>query len=125
MFAIEEDTSGVHDLLCPPCCRWVFENVYKVPSKTGCLEHLALALKEYGLREEDIPDPLNVFMRVDVVNSNLLEIREPVSKPGDHIDFRAEMDCLVALSACAVDCGPCNAGTLKPLGVEIFSAPEE
>ena len=124
MFTIEKDTCGIHDLLYPPCCRWVYENVYKVPGKTGCLEHLAVALKGYGLREEDIPDPLNVFMRADVVNSNFLELREPTSKAGDHIDLRAEMDCLVALSACAVDCGACNAGKLKPLKVEIFSCLE-
>ncbi len=121
MFTIEEDTCGIHDLLYPPCCRWVYENVYKVPPKTGCLEHLAASLKDRGLREEDIPDPFNVFMRADVIDSNYLQMREPNSKAGDHIDLRAEMDCLVALSACAVDCGPCNAGKLKPLRVEIFS----
>lgn len=121
MFTIEEDTCGVHDLLCPPCCRWIYENVYKVPSKTGCLEHLAQSLSSYGIGEEDIPDPLNVFMRTEIVESNQLVIKEPISKVGDYIDLRAEMDNLVALSACAVDCGPCNAGRLKPLRVEISS----
>ena len=121
MFTIEKDTCGIHDLLYPPCCRWVYENVYKVPPKSGCLEHLAASLKAFNLGEEDIPDPLNVFMRSEVIDSSLLEIREPASRAGDSIDLRAEMDCLVALSACAVDSGACNAGKLKPLKVEIFT----
>ena len=121
MFTIEEDTCGIHDLLYPPCCRWLFENVYRVPAKTGCLEHLAQSLVSYGLGEADIPDPLNVFMHTDVVDGNQPVVKEPVSKAGDHIDLRAHMDTLVALSACAVDSGKCNAGRLKPLRVKIFS----
>jgi uncharacterized protein YcgI (DUF1989 family) len=120
MFTIEEDTCGVHDLLCPSCCRWVFENIYKVAPKTGCFEHLALSLRPYGIGEQDIPDPFNIFMRTHVVASNRLEIEEPSSKAGDYIDLRAEMDCLVAISSCAVDCGPVNAFKLKPLLVKIY-----
>ncbi len=122
MFTIVEDTCGIHDLLYPPCCRWVFENVYEVAPKTGCLEHLAKSLEPYGIAEADIPDPLNVFMHADVVDSDRLLLKEPTSKAGDYIDLRAERDNLVALSACAADCGPCNSGKLKPLRVEIYSS---
>ena len=121
MFTIEEDTCRIHDLLYPPCCRWLFENVYRIPGKTGCLEHLAQSLVSYGLGETDIPDPLNVFMHSEILDGELPVVREPLSKAGDYIDLRARMDALVALSACAVDAGPCNAGRLKPLRVEIFS----
>jgi uncharacterized protein YcgI (DUF1989 family) len=31
------------------------------------------------------------------------EIREPVSRPGDYIELRAEMDCIVAMSNCPGD----------------------
>ena len=124
MFTIVEDTCGIHDLLYPPCCSWVFENRYKVAPRTGCREHLAASLKSFGIGEMDIPDPLNVFMQTDVVESSQLEIKEPTSEAGDHIDLRAEMDCLAALSSCAVDCGPVNAFKLKPLRVEIYASEE-
>lgn len=120
MYEIIDDTCGVHDLLYPPCCTWVFEHRYKVEPKTGCLEHLAASLEEYGIQEKDIPDPLNVFMRTDIIDSDQLKIIEPTSKAGDYIDLRAEMDCIAALSSCAVDCGPVNAFELKPLLVELY-----
>jgi uncharacterized protein YcgI (DUF1989 family) len=120
MMRIEADTCGVHDLLYPPCCRWVYEHKYGKPDKTGCLEHLAGALSPQGFSQGDIPDPFNVFMRTDVHDSNELIIREPVSRAGGYIDLRAEMDLLVGLSACAAEEGACNAGRLKPLRVEIY-----
>jgi uncharacterized protein YcgI (DUF1989 family) len=120
MFSIEEDTCGVHDLLFPPCNRWLFEKVYNV-SKTGCLEHLIEALKPLNFDERDIPHPFNVFMRTDIVDSDEMQVLEPVSKTGDFIDLRAEMDLMVALSTCAVEESLCNAGSLKPLRVEIYA----
>lgn len=123
MYEIVEDTCGVHDLLYPPCCAWVFENRYQVPAKDGCLEHLASSLSSWGLDEKDIPDPLNVFMATDVIDSDQLKIVEPASRAGDFLTLRAEMDCLAALSACAVDCGPVNSFRLKPLRVELYQNP--
>ena len=60
-------------------------------------------------------------MRTDIVDSDQLEIKVPTFKAGDHIDLRAEMDILAALSSCAVDCGPVNAFKLKPLRIEIYA----
>ena len=37
-----------------------------------------------------------------------LSYRPPVSKPGDYIIFRAEMDCIMAFSACPNDVNPIN-----------------
>ncbi len=34
------------------------------------------------------------------------EIRKPGGKPGDYMDLRAEMDCLVAISNCPQDRNP-------------------
>ncbi len=120
MMRIVGDTCRVHDLLYPPCCRWVYEHKYGKPEKTGCLEHLAGALSPYGLSQREIPDPFNVFMCTEVGDSSQLIIHEPLSRAGDYIDLRAEMDLLVGISACAAEEGPCNAGRLKPLQAEIY-----
>jgi uncharacterized protein YcgI (DUF1989 family) len=121
MMRIVADTCGVHDLLYPPCCRWVYEHKYGKPEKAGCLEHLAGALSPYGLSQRDVPDPFNVFMHTEVGESSQLIIHEPRSHAGDYIDLRAEMDLLIGLSACAAEEGACNAGRLKPLRAEIYS----
>jgi uncharacterized protein YcgI (DUF1989 family) len=47
-------------------------------------------------------------------------IATPVSKAGDYIDLRAEMDCVMALSNCPQDLNPCNDGHLKPLQLIVY-----
>ena len=38
----------------------------------------------------------------------------PVSKPGDHVLFRAEIDCIIAMSACPQDMVPVNGADCEP-----------
>lgn len=117
MFTITRDTCGVHDLLYPPCCRWVFENRYRIPPHDGCLENLCRALSSWRIDRLDIPDPFNIFEHSSVDADGKLSILEPLSRAGSFIELRAEMDCLVGLSACAVDVGRTNAGKCKPLQI--------
>lgn len=72
-----------------------------VAPKHGCWENLAKALKPYKIAKEDVPSPLNVFQTM-VINAKTGSMRYAMMrpKPGDHMDFRAEMDCLVGISAC-------------------------
>ena len=48
------------------------------------------------------------------------EIREPETSPGDHVDLLAEMDCLVAISACPQERNPCNAFNPTPIKVVVY-----
>jgi uncharacterized protein YcgI (DUF1989 family) len=58
--------------------------------------------------------------RHDVEHGRWL-IEEPLSRPGDYIEFEAEMDCLVGLSNCPEDSlTMCNAKHCTPYGVEIY-----
>lgn len=53
------------------------------------------------------PDPLNLFMKVDI-NGNKLKVLEPDSKVGDYVVLRAEQECVVFMSACPMDLTACN-----------------
>jgi len=119
MFTITDDTCGIHDLLYPSCNRWVFQNRYKIPVHDGCLENLAKALSSWKVDKLDIPDPFNIFEHSIVDLDGRLMDLEPVSTAGSYIELRAEMDCIVGLSACACDVGNTNAGKCKPLRVTI------
>ena len=101
MFTIAADMCGTHDLLYTPCCRYALEKRFGL-SCDGCIENLANALKPWGILAHEISDPLNLFFSVHVDGEGEMEIREPTSKPGDFIDLKAEMDCVVAVSTCAV-----------------------
>jgi uncharacterized protein YcgI (DUF1989 family) len=69
--------------------------------KHGCWENLAKALRRWKIRKEDVPSPLNIFQTM-VINAKTGTMRYSTirPKPGTHIDLRAEMDCLVGISAC-------------------------
>jgi len=50
------------------------------------------------------------------------EILTPVSKPGDYIEFRSEMDLLVGLSNCPEDLlTECNDRNCTPMKIEVFA----
>ena len=49
-----------------------------------------------------------------VIDGNRVEIRPPVSTPGSYVSLRAELDCIVAFSACPQDIVPINGLALRP-----------
>ncbi|MEA2247798.1 MAG: uncharacterized protein QOH46_2327 [Solirubrobacteraceae bacterium] len=117
MLRVEDDTVGVHDMLFPPCNAFFYEHVMGIAGKTGCREHLASALADFGIAQDDVTDPFNVFMNTAVGESGAMVIRTAPSEAGDHIDLRAEMDLIVAVSACAADVTDCNGGRCTGIGL--------
>jgi uncharacterized protein len=63
----------------------------------------------------------NVFMNVDYSPDGTWVIKEPLTEPGDHIDFRAEMDLLWAVSVCAWP-ETVNGEQSTPLRFELYDA---
>ena len=53
-----------------------------------------------------MPNAVNLWMNVVFQSNGTISIAAPVSKPGDHVLLEAEMDCIVALSACPHDLPP-------------------
>ena len=47
-------------------------------------------------------------MNISVVDGNRVEVRPPVSTPGSYVTLRAELNCVVAFSACPQDMLPVN-----------------
>ena len=92
------------------------------PDGDGAARAMTEALAAHGIEEPGIPDPMNVFMSMDVGPKGELTILESTSKPGDHLDVRMLEDCIVALSACPQDLNATNGGKSTDLGVEIIPA---
>ena len=114
MLTIIEDTVGTHDFLLTPCSKATFKHFYPdKPVHRGCLGNLAQALAPYGVKPDDIPTAFNVFMHVPVRPDGRLSVEPPLSKAGDLIRFRSEMDLVVGLTACSAYAS--NAGTFKPI----------
>ena len=122
MFTIEEDKVGVHDILLSECHSYVYEHIYKVGPRNGCLENLANAVASYGISQDNIPDPFDIFTDTEITETGEPKINTAASSAGDYIDLRAEMDCLVGLSACPDDVSDCNGGKCTRIGFEIFNS---
>ena len=56
----------------------------------------------------------NQFMNIPVGPDGALSFQPPVCVPGGHVLLRAEMDCVVALSACPQDIVPINGAACTP-----------
>jgi len=130
LMTIVEDTyrEGTHDLQKGMCSGYRFQlakkegrlrEYYKrdveIPDH-GCWENLSQALKPYGIAPEDIPSPFNLYqtMKIDGITGRM-EHTTLRPKPGTYVELKAEMDLLVALSAC-----PDLPVGGKPVGVAIF-----
>ena len=103
MLRIVEDTVGRHDFLLTPCSKDTFRIIYgDEHPHHGCFGNLSHALEPYGIAPDQIPVAFNIFMNVQVNgDSGELRVDPPMSKAGDHILFEAEMDVIVALTACS------------------------
>ena len=119
MFTILEDTVGRHDFLLTPCSPETFEILYEVHEgyHPSCLQNLAVNLGPFGIVEDDIPTTFNVFMNVAVSPSGELDIRPPLSKAGDYVELRAEMDLIVGVTACSAE--KSNNYGFKPIEIEV------
>ena len=136
MLIIVEDTfkEGRHDLQKGMCSRKRFEMVAQGGSKRvfpegvdinpkkaeeipdhGCWENLSEAVKPWNISPDDVPSPFNIFqcMRIDPESGIMYDT---LIRPKDeaHVDFRAEMHCLVAVSACP------ESGRGQAIRIEVF-----
>lgn len=115
MLTIVHDEVGRHDFSLTPCSKEMFRIIYQDEQPHhGCQGNLERAMAPYGVSADRIPIAFNIFMNVDV-NSKTGEIKvlPPLSKPGDSTSFRAEMDLIVALTACSA--GQSNNFRYKPI----------
>lgn len=118
MLTVVEDTVGRHDFLLTPCSEATFRHFYPgQPLHRGCFGNLAEALAPYGVEPDGIPCAFNLFMNVVVGADGRVSVEPPVSRAGDFVVLRAEMDLVVGLTACSAYAS--NGGTFKPIDYEI------
>ena len=116
MATIVEDTCGRHDFLLTPCSQETFDLLY--PDLQGaphrsCLANLVEGLAPFGVRADQVTTTLNIFMNVWTDDRGELHIDRPLSRAGDRLVLRAEMDLHVGLTACSAE--KSNDGVCKPI----------
>ena len=120
MMTIVDDTyKGTHDMEKGMCStsfyqKWgdkifaiygdVWRQIGRKPEAApdhGCWENLTHALERWNIPPEDIPSPFNIFQTM-VIDPTTGAMRYSLTRPdpGSYMDLRAEMACLVGISAC-------------------------
>lgn len=120
MLTIVADEVGRHDFLYSPCSIEMYRMQYGVTGyHANCYDNLCSAMRELGLEPEPLPTAFNFFMNVDIATDGHLVFAPPKSRAGDSMILHAEMDLVIALSACPAS--TCNGGgTTGPIAFEIL-----
>ncbi len=111
---LEDSSPGIHDTLMAACDRYRYEQLGCAEGHDNCTDNLHMALSEIAFTAQETPAPLNLWMNVPVAVDGGLQYLPPVSDPGDHVVFRAEMDAVIAFSACPQDMVPVNGADCVP-----------
>jgi uncharacterized protein len=108
---VEDTSGGAHDTLMAPCDAPRYGLLGVEGYHDNCRDNLHAALAELGLTIPATPPSLNLFMNIPWTADGRLAWGEPVSRPGSYAVFRAEMDLVIAFSACPQDILPINGRT--------------
>ena len=96
-------TLGEFDVLCLQEVSIGFAGLHD-----NCTDNLRMAMLAVGLRAAEIPCPFNIWMNTPPLSDGSIAYRSPVLVPGDHVELRAELDCIAVVSACPMDLLPIN-----------------
>ena len=116
MLTIKEDTTpGIHDTLMAACDDYRYGLLGCTEYHDNCTDNLAAAMYELGLSAPGTPSPFNIFMNIPWTEEGELSFDPPASKPGDYLMLEAQMDLVVAFSACPQDILPVNGRQRTPV----------
>lgn len=105
----EDTSSGIHDMLMAACDNYRYGLLGCTEYHDNCTDNLTAAMTEIGLKEPETPSPFNIFMNIPWTQDGTLAFEAPVgNKPGCYVTLRAEMDIVIAFSACPQDILPIN-----------------
>ncbi|HVR65036.1 MAG TPA: urea carboxylase-associated family protein [Verrucomicrobiae bacterium] len=104
-----EDTSpGIHDTIVAACDRYRYKFLGVEGYHDNCTDNLFSGMAELGLTPPEVPSPLNMWMNIPVAPDGSISFQPTVSKAGDFVLLRADMDVVMAFSSCPQDILPIN-----------------
>lgn len=110
---ITADTYGTHDMTIMTCSPEFYAR-YGLHDHRSCNVNIAEAMAPYGIKSRlQLPDPFNLFQD----SPNYERGPGPYSKPGDYIEFEAQMDLVLGLSCCPADVVSEQHSKVEPLTV--------
>ena len=104
MLTFLNDTSpGRHDMSFAPCDPGFYIALGADASHPNCRDNFYQAISELDMKIEPPPDPFNLFQNTVPKADGDFDCGQTLTRAGDYVEFRAEMDVVVVVSACSVD----------------------
>jgi hypothetical protein len=100
---IEDSAAGAHDTLLAACDRYRYELLGCKEYHRNCTDNFWEAMVEVGYKPVELPSPFNLWQNTPVEPDGTIKPNPPVTRKGDYIVMRAEMDLVICLSACPQD----------------------
>ncbi|MGW6456179.1 DUF1989 domain-containing protein [Streptomyces sp. NPDC055078] len=112
---------GRHDMLFPPCNRWLYESdgLFDHPN---CQDNFLAAAASAGVTLPVVPDPVNFFQNSAPEPDGTLNVLTAASAAGDSVTLRMLRPAVVVLTSCSVDNWPTNNKYCTPLLARIGPA---
>jgi uncharacterized protein len=120
MFEIVDDTVGRHDMMFPACDPRRYKDDFGIENHASCRVALATELDPFGLSFDTVPDPVNWFMNVAILQRGELELRESLAERNDFVVLSASAPVVAAISACPQDQNDVNGGNPTDILVRVF-----
>jgi uncharacterized protein len=116
MTMLEDTSGGIHDTLIAACDRNRYAFLGVDGYHDNCTDNLFAGMQELGLIPPEVPSPLNFFMNIPWTFDGTLSFEAPPRPlPGGYVRLRAEMDLVIAFSACPQDILPINGKAGAPV----------
>lgn len=121
---IADHSPGVHDMTFAPCDTELYRALGAGDDHPSCRSNFEQAMRSIGVSIAACPDPINVFQNTPVDVDGNYVLGSTLTKPGDSIELRCEMDLVIVLTACSTDV-PLDGvqpigGKSTPLRLEVF-----
>jgi uncharacterized protein YcgI (DUF1989 family) len=118
----EDNTAGIHDMLIAACDPARYEGLGVEGWHASCEENLHHALEALGVEPipRFAPQPINLFMNTPARQDGTIEWLPAKTKAGEHVVLRAELDIVVAVSACPQDIVAINERRPSPIDIELL-----
>lgn len=112
---VEDTSPGVHDTFIAACDIDRFRTLGVKQYHDNCTDNMHMGMLAIGLRAPEVPSPFNLWMNIPVRPDGSIGWLPTVSKPGDVVSFKAEMDLIFVMSACPQDIVPINGEGCSPV----------
>ncbi|MCC0011966.1 MAG: urea carboxylase-associated family protein [Rhodobiaceae bacterium] len=122
MTLVEDTSPGRHDTLMAPCDNERYGLLGCTTYHDNCKDNHHAGLLGLGLSVPFTPGSINLFMNIPWDEEGNLEFAPALSKPGDYVTIRAEVDCIAVMSACPQDILKINSQKPVEARYEILSA---